>query len=152
MSTSLVPAKRAALVPRTTSAALSVSAQIQQLQPSRVLGTFLNGESKTIWYFEKPADPVTRNRTCAYISHARGGATFTMAYHPLDRNDQVVQNLPMDRLGAAIEDLLAAGFGSRPAQQPLSHGLKAQTSHEQQPLKLTGAAPQAAGTTTLALR
>ncbi len=112
-------------MPRST--ALSVGAQIKRLAPSSVINVFLNGENKTIWYFEKPADPVTRNRTCAYISRVSDSKTFTMAYHPLDRNDQVVQDLPMEQLGQAIDDLIAAGFGPRPVQQPpLSHGPIAQ--------------------------
>lgn len=114
MSTSLVPAESAPLVPR--AAALSLSAQVSSLSPSRVIDVL--GKT-TIYYFEQaPLAGRRGSRTCAYISHDRGGKTFTMAYHPLDRNDQVVQNLPLDQLGAAIEDLLQAGFGSRPVQQP----------------------------------
>lgn len=129
MSTSLVPVASAPLVPRAAPVALSVSAQIQRLSPSRTIDVL--GKT-TIYYFEKtPLAGSRGNRDCAYISHERGSRAFTMAYHPLDRNDQVVRNLPLDQLGAAIEDLLGAGFGSRPAQQPtLSHDLKAQTSHE----------------------
>ncbi len=115
MSTSLVPAKRATQLAAPT-AALSLSARVQQLQPSRVIDVL--GKT-TIYYFEKTPKAGSRgSRDCAYISHEGGSRLFTMAYHPLDRNDQVVQNLSLDRLGAAIEDLLAAGFGSRPAQQP----------------------------------
>lgn len=139
MSTSLVPVTPhvAPHVKRDLSPAILISS----IQPDRVISDVGN-DCRSIFYFEQSA--VGRKRTCAYICHARGASTFTMAYHPLDRNDQVVQDLSIDKLPAAIDDLLSAGFGKR---AKLSYGLEAQTSHEQQPLKLTGAAPQAAETT-----
>ncbi len=107
---------------------LSPAILIQRLQPSRTISTWLNGEDRMIWYFEKPAASRRDNRDCAYISHVRNSKTFTMAYHPLDRNDQVVKDLPMDQLAAAVEDLLAAGFGPQPVKQSHSHGSVAQVS------------------------
>lgn len=85
----------------------------QALRPARTIGL----PDKTIWYFEKAPASRRDNRDCAYISHARGSKTFTMAYHPLDRNDQVVEDLPMEQLPAALNDLAACGFGPRPVKR-----------------------------------
>lgn len=108
-----------ALVPAATKLAakpdLSPATTLASIQPTRVMRD-VGQDMRTIWYFEGAADG--RKKTCAYVMHARGSSTFTMAYHPLDRNDQVVADLPMDKLGAAIDDLLAAGFGKRPAPPP----------------------------------
>ena len=108
MSTSLVPVAPAKLAPAARD--LSPAILIRSIQPDRVISDVGN-DCRSIWYFEQKK--VGRNRTCAYICHARGASTFTMAYHPLDRNDQVVADLPMEKLPAAIDDLLAAGFGKR---------------------------------------
>ena len=120
MPNSLVPTPHVAphVTPHVALAAkpdLSPATQIASIQPSRVISD-VGQDLRTIWYFEQSA--VNRKRTCAYICHARGASTFTMAYHPLDRNDQIVADLPLERLPAAIDDLLAAGFGKRAA--PLS--------------------------------
>jgi len=111
MTNSLVPVKYPVKLSGLAKPDLLPATQIASIQPSRVISD-VGQDLRTIWYFE--IDPQRgRNRTCAYISHSRGSRTFTMAYHPLDRNDQVVQDLPMEKLGAAINDLLAAGFGKR---------------------------------------
>lgn len=110
--TQLVPAGRALAVKPD----LAPAATIQSIRPTRVISVEMP-DRRTIWYFERDIQR-DKKRTCAYIAHVYGAQTFTLAYHPLDRNDQVVSDLPMERLGQAIEDLLAAGFGQRQTARP----------------------------------
>lgn len=77
------------------------------VKPSRVIDL----TDRVIYYFEKPG-PKQRgsSRDCAYICHLKEKGTFTMAYHPLDRDDQVVKDLKPDQIAAAVQDLIDAGF------------------------------------------
>jgi len=48
-------------------------------------------------------------RQCATITRFRND-TFILAYFPDDGNNQVSKTLPSSKLGAAIDDLIMAGF------------------------------------------
>lgn len=75
--------------------------------PDRTIYEFwkIGGDAKSMGDLCDRSNP----RQCATITRHRDG-TFALAFYPDDGNNQIIMRLPPSQLGAAVDDLRAAGF------------------------------------------
>ncbi len=106
------PATQLASLPKST---LGPAAVLARLQADKMLELPCG---RRVWWFMRKGEGSLRDRStprnCAMITLMPDRKTFMLGYYPNEDSDrQVVDNLPIDRLADAANDLIGAGFGPR---------------------------------------
>jgi hypothetical protein len=97
-----------------SAAPLGPAAQFSRLVPDKIVDWL----GHTAYWFKRGAGKGT---DFAMIIKDHGKTTFRLQYYPLDGGPQIVTDLALDMLPAAIDDLIGAGFPvARTAAPPSS--------------------------------